>query len=369
MPGPRSFLTVAATPHVRPSTRVLQVILAELEVRSDTTSTLWFLREGHQGDAGSAFPAASGGKWVVDALRTTGAAAWASRSGLEPVAGALRGRRLRARLREVGPDAVLLDDGFGERILGPDQADVPRFVRLNGDESITAAMEQLTDGRVDAWLVPPGGDARATGAGRVIEVSPLLDDFSRARPFGTPAAQAELRARAGLPADGLVVVGWGGGGWIDGADLFLRALWALGDRHGIEAHGLWVGHEVSTDDAARLATEAVRCGVAERFHLVDDDPDLQLCGDVALLPYRCQGDRTVLEAVCAGMAVVGFEALGLVEDAIELVPDLDVDAAAAAVAAAPLAGRAERVASARRRIDVAALVDELLEVIDASSGR
>lgn len=354
-----SILTVSPSPHERPSTSELQTILAELARRDDVRSSLWFLREGHDGDEGERFTTGGGSPWVVDRLRTWGPARVASALGLEVLAAPLRGRRLRRRLREIAPDLVILDDGVGERILGGAERDVVRVGRANADDSLLAGMDQPIGAAADAWLVGPGASAPA-GAVQQRPVAALLDDYRAARRFVDPDRRAELRSAAGVPLDALVVLGWGGGGWLDGSDLFVRVLWALSDRHGIEACGVWVTDDLDVEDEARLVAEAQRCGLADRFAIVRGGPVLRHLGDVVVLPVRCRADRAVGEVVASGVPVVAFDALGWDDAGISLVADLDVDAAAEAVASVVGSDRATLAADARARIDVAALVDDLV---------
>src|SRR5690606_20285888 len=135
--------------------------------------------------------------------------------------------------------------------------------------------------------------------------------------------------RLGLPEAEPVIAGWGGDGWLDGPDLFIRTLWALGDRHGVPAHGVWFGTD-QPDEAQRLRDEAARCGLADRYHLLPydghgDTPAAALCADVALLPSREALLREhLMAAIVSGMIVVAFEACDIDDPAVWTGPDLDV---------------------------------------------
>jgi hypothetical protein len=355
-------LVVAPSALDRPSTPQLRLLLEAMVRRPDVTVDVWFLRPIWYGDVLEPLPTSGRPPWIVDELRTWPPGRALEAIGLGRVAAGLRGLRLRRRLREVGPDLVLLDDGVGDRILGPGEARAVRVARLNADVSPAAGLEAVATDGIDLWLTVPGGPAPA-GAGAERSVSGLLGEHGWARRQADPEVRARLRRSVGLEPDAFVVSGWGGTSWVDGPDLFVRALWALEAHHGIRAHGLWVAIDPEPQDVARLEAEAERCGVGDRFHLVSGDDELRLCGDAALLPYRCEGDAFVLDALAAGLAVVAFEAVGWEDEGIEVVADLDVDAAAAALAAVDPSARDARVEAARHRLDPDGLVDELLDLV------
>lgn len=373
MTGPsRTVLVVAAAPDRRASSRSLLDLVAELDRRPETAVALWYLRDGEDPEPGAPAP-----DHVVDHLRT-----WRPAVVVDRVLGPANGNRLRAVrlrrwLRDLDPDVVLLDDGLGDRILGSLGPSVVRVARRNVEPPDTALLEPAAPPSADLWLVAPGADPAPADAGAVLVERPVRDLAEAAR-LAAPVAQARLRERAGLPPDAPVVVGWGEG-FLDGTELFPRLLWALAARHGVVAHGLWVGPLVTPDEEARLRAEAERCGVGERYHLVREGPALRTCGDVAVLPYRDRADDPrqptaelpmVAVAVAAGLPVAAFAAAVALDDpAVTSVADLDLDALAAAVAAGLAgdrspAGRRARVEAARRRLDVRPWADDLLAAVD-----
>lgn len=360
MSEPMSILVVTASPDERASTATLRVVVDELRRRADVDVAVWFLRST---PAEEVWP----GSIVVDSLRDWWPARLLGGAGIPRVPAALRGLRLRSWNRRVAPDAVLLDDGLGERVLVGTPGHPVLIARPNAELPEHADWEPAPVAAPAIVLVPPGGSPPVAPGARAIP-SPHVRDYTEARVNSDPLQRARSRELLGIEWSGPLVVGWGDDGWIDGPDLFVRALWALEARHGHEVGGLWLGLGADPHEVDRLRAEAERCGVGDRCWFRSADTlAARCCGDAAFLPYRGPGDPTeLLEAVAAGLVVVTFPG-ALVEDpAIEVVDHLDVDAAAAALHAALVTDRAAFVESARDRLDVGPWVDRLLAAIVAA---
>lgn len=321
MTGPLSILIVTAGPDRRRSTEMLHLLVDHLARRPELTVTTWFLRAGDT----EPWP----GSRVVDDLRTW----WPSRvigRRNERLAGAVRGIRLRQWLREVRPDVVVLDDGLGDRVLDGWRRPVVRAIRVNPVGPAAGEMEPppRSTGDVVIWSRPgrpePGDVAH-------LEL-PELRDCAAARSMVDPRRRSEAIRRLGLPEGVPLVVGWGEDGWLDGTDLFIRSMWALSARHGVEPHALWLGLSSDRHEADRLRTEAGRCGLGDRFHLrpLVEDSDRYL-GDAVLLPSRVAGDpEPMTRALASGLVVVTSDVEG-VPPGVTTIPPLDVEAAANAL--------------------------------------
>lgn len=360
-----SLLVVTAAPDDRPSTETLGVIVAELERRPDVDVEVWHLRATPEETPWPGAP-------VVDSLREWWPARVLEGVGVPRLPAAMRGLRLRAWNRRVAPDAVVLDDGLGERVLVGTPGRPVLVARRNATPPVHADWEPEPVATPAIVLVPPG-DGAPVPPGAVAIASPHVRDYTAARRAGEPAQRERTRELLGIDGSGPLVVGWGDDGWIDGPDLFVRALWALEHRHGVLAGGLWLGLGADPHEVDRLRAEADRCGVGDRcWFRPADTLAARCCGDAVFLPYRGAGDPAeLLEAAAGGLEVVTFPG-ALVEDpAVVVVDHLDVDAAAAALDAALRSDRPALTASATDRLDVAPWVDRLLAAIDAAavSGR
>jgi hypothetical protein len=233
---------------------------------------------------------------------------------------------------------------------------------------MAAEMEPpLGDDPVDLLLVDPSRDVAdpepPARTRRVI--GPYLGHRPEVYAAGSDEERARTRRRLDLP-DGPLVVGWGSDGWVDGPDVFIRALWALA-RRGSDAHGVWFGLGADPHELDRLASEAVRCGVADRMHFRPNiTREARLCGNAVFNCDRSPGGRTIeqlVEAIIAGSPVVSFPTLEMFDEDIRFVPMLDVEAASVElerlVSPDGIAGRPERRRAARVRLDVCGSFEEL----------
>lgn len=358
---PLSVLVLSAYPDERRCTQDLKTIRDHHAERHGCDVHVWFLRrKDHQV------------LWhdsrVVDGLRTWLPARTLSAVGLEQLAGALRARVLRRWFRAVDPDVVILDDGLGERLLPYCPRPPVVVVRMNDEPPDLSSPEPSVDDRtrIEIVLMDPTHTDHAPTGGQVI-VRPGIGDAallrinSERRAIGRSAGEAQrdqARAALGIPSDAALVVGWGADGWLDGPDLFIRALWAL-EQRGVQAHGLWLGLGSDQSELTRLRTEADRCGIGERMCFGEEATrELRLCGDAVLVTDRSPGRsrEELLEAIVAGLPVTAFETLDLTEASIDLVPPLDIPGAAAslerAVADRSTEARLGRQRAAERRLDL-----------------
>lgn len=364
-----SVLVVVAAPDSRGSSFRLQRWTERLGERHDVTCDVWFLRDLH----GWAWPGAR----VVDSLRRWVPAVALEVVGASKLAAGLRGRALRRWLVKLNPDVVIFNDGYGERVLDGYRGEVIRVGRFNDEAAVGVELEAIGPQHFDVVLAerrrvrvgddgPHGAAASGPAPGRIVERSydsaSIIDRTDRAE-------RLAARHRLGLALDVPLVVGWGEDSWVDGPDIFIRALWALSARHGVLAHGLWLSPETLDHEERRLRAEAVRCGVGERYHRHTDlDFINKVCGDAVLLPYRAANDPIdVLDVVTAGLEVVTF-GIGVLDDPdVVSVPYLDVEALADALAKALSRDRDQARAEAHRRLGVDAMLDELVAL--ARGGR
>ena len=303
---------------------------------------------------------------MVDSLRRWVPAVVLEAVGASKVAAGLRGRALRRWLSHLDPDLVIFNDGYGERVLDGYLGDPIRMGRFNDEPAVGVELESLGPQRFDAMLCLRRDPLTGPSALQVLERSYDSDSILR-----RTDASARLAARAdlGVPSDVPLVVGWGEDSWVDGPDVFIRALWALWARHGIPAHGLWLSPETLAHEEQRLRAEAARCGVGERYHRNADVSFInKVCGDAVLLPYRAANDPIdVLDVVSSGLDVVTF-GIGVLDDpSVISVPYLDVEEAATALASALSGDRDQARFEAHRRLGVDAMLDELVAL--AQQGR
>lgn len=332
--------------------------LAEvMDARPDLEVHVWFLRCAWNEQAWQ-------GSFVVDSLRTWWPAALLQGIGFTRMAGRVRGARLRMAMRRVDPDLVVLDDALGGRLLGHLGPRCPIVIRQNEEPPADAMLESQFEGDATGLMCAPAAEGDAFPGATVIPEYETRDDWEAARSAGSDEVRSRVRQVLGLPTDEPLVTGWGDSGWIDGPDVFIRTLWSLENRHGVLAHGAWFGSFQDRHERERLLAEARRCGVAHRFHHFEyRDLPSWTCGDAVLLPWRDAGDREqVLNAICAGSAVVTFPVGAIDDPAVRVVEHLDVDAAARALADALDEDRSERWRDTLRRLDTQSLIDDLKEL-------
>jgi hypothetical protein len=359
-----SILVVTSAPDLRDSTGELAALVTELRRRPGVTVSVWFLRNG------------DGSQWhdsrVVDDLRTRPVPAAIDKLRLAPLAGVVRGRVLRSWWAEVDPDVVLLDDALGERLLPEDHSSLVVVHRMNTVPPGDASLETPAVVAADIQLVPLAGELPDGPRARAVLRTTPRTDLEPARPFVDSDSRAIVRGRLGLPADGLLVVGWGEHAWFDGPDMFVRTIWNLRERHGVDAHGLWVGGDGDGEVAALIDDEVSRCGISGHLtHVPRSTLDARLCGDVVLLPYRDEGEiEWVREAAITGCEIVTFPVWHTAVPGLRAVDHLDLEAASEAILAAAGGDRTARAEAASSALDVATFVDDLLGAIaDARRAR
>lgn len=257
-------------------------------------------------------------------------------------------QRIAARLKSIGPDAVvlhhigpLLYGGLAARL-----ARVPTIIHVEHDAWHYKAGNSRMLGRALFALVRP---TRIAVSDEVAETTVRLLSGKRAQviPPGIdmerykPADAAAARARLGLPA-GVAVIGTSGRLVpVKNQAALIDALALLRSNSigGLGSHLVIVG---DGPERQALAARAQAAGLTDAVHLVghrDDLPALLPAFDVFCLPSLNEGlPRAVLEAQAAGLPVVatavGALASALCPETGRLVPVADVPALAHAIAAA-----------------------------------
>ena len=194
-----------------------------------------------------------------------------------------------------------------------------------------------------------------------------------------PLAADAARAEAGIPAGALAVGSVGLPDWRKDPDHLLRAVAHLRQTHpNLDPWVLWVGGDLASTDGRRVADEAQRLGLADRFrHVAHQDRPDRLLGalDVFALPAREDAlPLAALEAGAAGLPIVCFRAGG-VGDLCDLgagttvaYPDTEAFAAALAALLADPAERARVGAAAQALVraehDTAAGVARIQAVVE-----
>jgi hypothetical protein len=353
----RSIVVVSTWPDDRPSTRCLHDIVAELRLRPGVRVSSWFLRSAPSIED---WPGAR----VVDGRRWLPARVLSRLGGPSAAAGLQAARRHVWRIwLSRRADVVIYDDGVGARFLPPPSRAV-RVVRRNARLPAGALVERPVDAdRIDLTLVAPG--AEAVHRTRRLD-APFVLDWEALLGSDLDAARSGVRQRLGLDDDAIVVVGTGRDGWLDGPELFVRALWELERGHAVAAHGVWSAPDADHHEIQRLRSEADRCGLGGRVRFLTTGTAIDLlCGDVGLLPCRTAGDACdALALVRSGIPVVTFPVWGWEDPAVITVPHLDLVAAADAIATALTWDRAKLRAEAEERIeDLATWVDRFLDAV------
>jgi glycosyltransferase involved in cell wall biosynthesis len=196
-----------------------------------------------------------------------------------------------------------------------------------------------------------------------------------------PLAAGAARSEAGIPADALVVGSVGLPDWRKDPDHLLRAVHRLrATDPRLDPWVLWIGGEPASADGSRIADEARRLGLGDRFrHVAHQDRPDRLLGalDVFALPAREDAlPLAALEAGAAGLPIVCFRAGG-VGDLCDLgagttvaYPDTDGFAAALAALLSDPVERARVGATARSLVraqhDTGVGVARIEAVIDAT---
>ncbi len=358
------MLVITSAPDDRASTATLRIAVDEMR-RQGVGVDVWFLRSWAPQEP---WP----GSWVVDELRTLRGTEQLTRLGLGRIAGAIRGAALRRRLRAAGPDAIVLDDGVGERVVEHLDSDVVRAIRWNPVPPTELFPEpKATD--ADLHIVTTGCEP----------VDPP-SELAMGRLMNTPSARrardggwrAGVLGRMGLPPDGAQVLGWADDAWVDGQDLFIRALWTLRARHGRSPTAVWL--DLADDPAAgrRFDEEVARCGLGDRVVRRTRPPDdAQLCGDVALLTSRAPRVAEELSrVVVAGSRLVSFAVNETSGAPGRYVSDLDLEALADALAV-EVDRAGDRDSTVRevdgsewyREIDVSSWVGRFLDAVELRS--
>lgn len=233
------------------------------------------------------------------------------------------------------------------RVLDPDPA-VPVVVhvheldiglRLNLDEGRRTALFERADhliaasGPVAALL----RDGHGIPADRITTCAEFVD-VAAVR----PAARAVARAELAIPEDAPVVGSVGLPDWRKDPDHLLRAVALLArDGRNPVPWIVWIGGDPDSDDGRRVADEARRLGLTDRFRHVGhvDHPDRLLHAlDVFALPAREDAlPLAALEGAAAGLPIVCFRAGGVADlcdrGAGTTVAYPDTEAFAAALAA------------------------------------
>lgn len=356
-----SVLIVTNSYDERESTAALRRIARAMESTDGMRTSVFLLR--HSANGRRTWPGAR----VVDDLRRWLPATLVSTVS-EVAAGRIRGLRLRVWLRTADPDVVILDDGLGARVIEHLRRRPVIVSRINAG---TPSIVEDEPGPIT------GPDLVVAPAGTVLDTTaPVLrecddGDFSAEAAYVDAAVRAQTRRRIDVPEGATVISGWGADGWLDGPDVFVRIVWALRERHGIDAHGLWFGSQLP-DETRRLHEEAERCGLTGRYHIrpydgLGETPLDALCSDVVVLPTReALLAKHLQSASASGLIVVTFSVAETADARIWAVPDLDVDAAAAAAARALEGDRADRSRTVMLETDTLTWVRHLVEVAGRS---
>lgn len=352
MAPPISLLVVTSAPDARGSTATLRLLVHELRDRPEVEVSVWFLRADPDQVV---WPGAR----VVDDLRTWRSATVADRWATTAVGDRVRGLGLRSWWRSVSPQAVLLDDGIGARVVTGGHA--ATIVRLNAEPPGTAAAGEAVAADADLVLHGPGAADPFAGDVARLAAGPLAH-LGAARAAAEPQARTRWRSVLRLPTDAPLVVGWGAPGAPEELEAFARAL-ALVHEQVPDVHGVWLAAEADPAVHDQARSRHAELGLAGRLH---ERPvatlEARCAGDAVLLPGSTPVADLVVESVAAGLTVVvGAAVDGLHDPSVVLAqgPRAQADALVAALAA----DRTEASRGARERLDVAGFADGFVSAL------
>jgi glycosyltransferase involved in cell wall biosynthesis len=278
---------------------------------------------------------------LLDDYRRSGATAEAASRGrepLEPLAAALRRvgapglvgplqarARSRATRRATGADLVYVNAATPPtaallRALDP-PAHVPVLVHVHELDiglrmTLDPADLRLLLDRADHLIGASDAvttllvEGHGVAADRITTCAEFVDtDLVR------PLPRAEARDAAGIPHEALVIGSVGLPDWRKDPERLLHAVVHLHGTHpDLDPWVLWVGGDPESDDGRKLADEARRVGLRDRFvHLPHRDRPDHLLGafDVFALPAREDAlPLATLEAAAAGVPLVCFRTGG-----------------------------------------------------------
>jgi glycosyltransferase involved in cell wall biosynthesis len=175
---------------------------------------------------------------------------------------------------------------------------------------------QFVRDRFNSEFGQPNGTTRIMG-------QPSNLDPGACQAAATPGKSRRLRAALGLAEEDFVVLSVGGGDFRKGVDLYLQTVCAALERAGEEGRRLsflWAG-DVPNHVGVWVRHDLERRGWADRVHLAgvqhDTIADYYAVADMFFLPSREDPFPTVvIEALQAGLPVVGFEDSGGVSEQI-----------------------------------------------------
>jgi glycosyltransferase involved in cell wall biosynthesis len=169
---------------------------------------------------------------------------------------------------------------------------------------------KLVRDRFNSEFGQPNGTTRVLG-------QPSNLDPAACAAAAVPDRRRRLRAALGFDEEDFVVLSVGGGDFRKGVDLYLQTVCAALERAGGEGRRLsflWVG-DMPSHVGVWVRQDLERRGLADRVHLAgiqhDNVADYYAAADIFFLPSREDPFPTVvIEALQAGLPVVGFEDSG-----------------------------------------------------------
>lgn len=339
----RSLLVVSAAPDRRTSSTALRNLVLALDERADVQVSIWYLRDG-DGERAD-------GARIVDELRQWAPSKALERVGLGRLAGVLRGRRLRSWYRDVDPDAVLLDDGIGLRVV-PRGANPKVVVRENDQPPADSAMEPILVAVDQADIVIAARPRRGDRGNTVVVAGDLTNHLDSDRRSKVAATRSALRLN-----EGALVAGWAGQDEHRDLERFMRVIREL--DAGQPVAGVWFARvePASTAGFIRLADSH---GLGDRVSLRSDSFrwSAASAADAVLLPEgESQLDGRHGELAVDGVRIVA------VDDQLDSESSAGADAALGVALAAALAeDRDDASAGAVRSFTADGAADELCAV-------